>query len=91
MTIVAYDWGLVSSTFGAYKYFDCREFDPQGGCSFRTAGTEAEVLEAAVRHAVSAHGYRGWQELRLVLRAALRDDSGVPSYASVANRYEKVV
>lgn len=81
----------MSSTFGTYKYFDCREFDPHGGCTFRTAGTEAEVLEAAVRHAVSAHGYRGWQELRLVLRAALQDDAGAPVQAFSKDRYESVI
>jgi DNA-binding MurR/RpiR family transcriptional regulator len=32
-------------------------------------------LAAAVEHAVSAHGYRGWQELRLVLRAALKEEA----------------
>jgi hypothetical protein len=57
------------------KYIDCREFDSQGGCSLRLSGTEAEVLTAAVEHAVSAHGYRGWDELRLVLRGALKDES----------------
>ncbi len=58
------------------KYLDCREFDSRGSCSLRISGTESEVLAAAVEHAVSAHGYRGWDELRLVLRGALRDESG---------------
>jgi hypothetical protein len=40
----------------------------------RISGTETEVLAAAVEHAVSAHGYRGWEELRTVLRAALKDE-----------------
>ncbi|MGA7354615.1 MAG: DUF1059 domain-containing protein [Candidatus Cybelea sp.] len=56
------------------KYIDCREFDSQSSCSLRICGTEDEVLAAALEHAVSAHGYRGWEELRLVLRAALKDD-----------------
>lgn len=57
------------------KYFDCREFDKHGDCSLRISGTEAEVLGAAVEHAVSAHGYRGWEELRIVLRAALKNET----------------
>lgn len=57
------------------KYIDCREFDSNGDCSLRISGTETEVLAAAVEHAVSAHGYRGWEELRLVLRAALKDET----------------
>jgi hypothetical protein len=57
------------------KYIDCREFDSKSDCTLRISGTEAEVLTAAVEHAVSSHGYRGWEELRLVLRAALKDES----------------
>jgi Protein of unknown function (DUF1059) len=57
------------------KYIDCREFDSQSSCSLRISGTEHEVLAASVEHAVSAHGYRGWEELRIVLRAALKDDA----------------
>jgi hypothetical protein len=60
------------------KYLDCREFNSLGGCSLRISGTETEVLAAAVEHAVSAHGYRGWEELRLVLRAALRNEERQP-------------
>jgi hypothetical protein len=57
------------------KYLDCREFDRHGSCSLRISGTEAEVLAAGLEHAVSAHGYRGWEELRLVLRAAIKDEA----------------
>jgi hypothetical protein len=59
----------------ARKYLDCREFDRYGTCSLRISGTEGEVLTAAVQHAVLVHGYRGWEELRLVLRAALKDET----------------
>jgi predicted small metal-binding protein len=59
----------------ARKYIDCREFNRSGSCSLRISGTEAEVLAAAVEHAVSAHGFRGWEELRLVLRAALKSEA----------------
>jgi Protein of unknown function (DUF1059) len=56
-------------------YIDCREFDPHGDCTLRISGTEREVLSAALEHAVSAHGYRGRQELNLVLRAALKEEA----------------
>jgi hypothetical protein len=65
----------MSTELGTRKYIDCREFDGQSGCSLRISGAESEVLAAAVEHAVSSHGYRGWQELRTVLRAALRDEA----------------
>jgi len=56
------------------RYLDCREFNRHGQCSLRLAGTQEEVVAAALEHAVSAHGYRGSEELRLVLRAALKDE-----------------
>jgi hypothetical protein len=56
------------------KYLDCREINRRGGCSLRISGTEAEVLATALEHAVAAHGYRGWEELRLALRGALKNE-----------------
>ena len=65
----------MTTTLGTRKYLDCREFNSQSGCSLRISGREDEVLAAAVEHAVSAHGYRGWEELRIVLRAALKSEA----------------
>jgi len=67
----------VPTSLRTRKYLDCREFDTHGSCSLRISGTEAEVLAAALEHAVSAHGYRGWEELRLVLRAAIKDETNL--------------
>jgi Protein of unknown function (DUF1059) len=64
----------MSTTLTTRKYIDCREFNSQSGCALRISGGENEVLAAAVEHAVSAHGYRGWEELRVVLRAALKTE-----------------
>jgi predicted small metal-binding protein len=57
------------------KYFDCREFDRHGSCSFRISGEESEVLEEVIAHSVSVHGYRGGDELRICMRVALRDEA----------------
>jgi predicted small metal-binding protein len=46
------------------KSIDCR--------SLRISGTEQEVLDAAVQHAVSAHGHERSQELREQLKAMLK-------------------
>jgi hypothetical protein len=65
----------MSAQARARKYFDCHEFDRHGDCSLKLSGTEAEVLAAALEHAISSHGYRGWEDLRTVLRAALKDEA----------------
>ena len=41
------------------------------------ADTEAELLDAAVQHAVAVHGHQDTPELRDQLRRAIRD--GMPS------------
>jgi Protein of unknown function (DUF1059) len=60
---------------GPRKYIDCREFNQYSNCSLRISGVEAEVLTTAVEHYVSSHGYRGWEELRLVLRTVLKNET----------------
>jgi predicted small metal-binding protein len=56
------------------KYIDCREFPSEKNCSLKISGTEEEVLEAAVQHAVSAHGHENTPELRGQLRQSLKDE-----------------
>ena len=56
------------------KYIDCREIPSEKNCSLKISGTEEEVLEAAVHHAVSAHGHENSPELREQLRQALKDE-----------------
>jgi predicted small metal-binding protein len=57
------------------KYIDCREIPSENNCSLKISGTEAEVLEAAVQHAVSAHGHENTAELREHLRQSLKDEA----------------
>lgn len=66
--------GSRSAALGTRTYFDCRAFDPRSGCSLRFSGTQNDVLAAVFAHAVSSHGYRGSEELLMVLRGALRDE-----------------
>jgi hypothetical protein len=52
---------------------DCRQHpSASNGCSLTIAGTEKEVLEAAVAHAVAQHGDHDTPELRQQLRGILR-------------------
>jgi len=54
------------------KSIDCREYPSEGGCTLRIEGTEEEVLEAAVNHAITRHGHTDNPELREQLRVLLK-------------------
>jgi predicted small metal-binding protein len=55
----------------ARKMIDCRKAPSDSGCTLTIAGGEDEVLDAAVAHAVSAHGHQDTPELREMLRGGL--------------------
>jgi len=57
------------------KSIDCRNYPSEKNCSLKISGTEEEVLEAAVQHAVSVHGHENSGELRTPLKSMLKDDS----------------
>ena len=63
------------------KFIDCRAFPSEMNCSITIiADTEAELVDAAVQHAVAVHGHQDSPELREQLRGAIRD--GMPSEAA---------
>jgi predicted small metal-binding protein len=55
------------------RSLDCRDYPSEKNCSLRLSGTEQEVLDAAVQHAVSAHGHQKSPELREQLKRMLKD------------------
>ena len=57
------------------KVADCRRFPSDINCTLTIAGTEEEVLNAAVRHAVQEHGHQDTPELREQIRSGLLDES----------------
>ncbi len=57
------------------KSIDCRHYPSEKNCSLKISGTEDEVLEAAVQHAVSAHGHDNSPELRDQIKSMLKDES----------------
>jgi predicted small metal-binding protein len=59
------------------KYIDCREMPSENGCDLAMAGSEEHVLNAAVIHAVTAHGHQDTPELRDQIKGILKDE--VPS------------
>ena len=60
---------------GARKSIDCRNYPSDKNCSLKLSGTENEVLDAAVQHAVSAHGHHNSPELRGQLKSMLKDEN----------------
>jgi predicted small metal-binding protein len=57
----------------ARKMVDCRKMPSENNCSLTIAGTEDEVLDAAVAHAISAHGHEDTPELRDMIRSGLEN------------------
>ena len=57
------------------KYIDCREMPSENNCDVAMAGSEDHVLNAAVVHAVSAHGHQDTPELREQIRGMLKDEA----------------
>ena len=57
------------------KSIDCRNHPSEKNCSLKISGTEEEVLDAAVQHAVSVHGHENSPELRDQIKSMLKDES----------------
>ncbi len=55
-------------------YVDCREMPSESGCDLAMSGSEKHLIEAAVTHAVTAHGHEDTPELREQVRGALEDE-----------------
>ena len=54
------------------KAIDCRDHPSERGCTLRLEGSEEEVLEAAVNHAITSHGHTDTPELREQIRTLLK-------------------
>jgi predicted small metal-binding protein len=57
------------------KSIDCRDYPSEKNCSLKISGSEAEVLDTAVQHAVSTHGHENSAEFREEIRSLLKDES----------------
>jgi len=66
------------------KFIDCREFPSEMNCTIAlSADSEAELLEAAVQHAVAVHRHQDTPELRSQIRGVMRE--GTPPLKSPGN------
>jgi predicted small metal-binding protein len=57
------------------KSIDCRNYPSDKHCTLKISGTEEEVLDAAVQHAVSAHGHENSPDLRDQIKSMLKDEA----------------
>jgi predicted small metal-binding protein len=56
------------------KYIDCREYPSETNCTLAIAAdSEAELLDAAVRHGVEIHGHSDSAEFRRQLKGLFRE------------------
>jgi Protein of unknown function (DUF1059) len=53
---------------------DCRDFPNEIGCTLLISGSEKEVLQVAVRHAVEEHGHKDTAELRRQIKAMMKPE-----------------
>lgn len=54
------------------KSIDCRDYPSESGCTLRLEGSEDEVLDTAVSHAITRHGHTDNPELREQIRSLLK-------------------
>ncbi len=55
-------------------YIDCREMPSESNCDLAMAGSEEHLLDAAVIHAVTAHGHEDTPQLRQEIRGAIKEE-----------------
>jgi predicted small metal-binding protein len=56
------------------KYIDCREFPSEMNCTVAiSADSDAELLDAAVQHAVSVHGHEDTPQFRSQLKGIIKE------------------
>jgi predicted small metal-binding protein len=56
------------------KSIDCRDYPSDKNCSLKISGTQEEVPDAAMQHAVSTHGHEETPELRQQIKSMLKDE-----------------
>ena len=55
-------------------FADCRLYPSEKNCSLYIAGTEDEVFEIALQHAIKNHGHKDTPDFRKQLRSFLKDE-----------------
>jgi predicted small metal-binding protein len=55
------------------KYIDCSKHPSANDCTLAISGSEKDVMDAAVQHAVARHGHTDTPELRSQIHSMLQD------------------
>ena len=56
------------------KFIDCRQIPSEMNCTVAiSADSEAELVDAAVQHAVTGHRHQDTPQLREQIRSAIKD------------------
>ncbi len=72
------------------KYIDCRDYPGDIKCTVAlSADTEEELLEAAIQHGVTVHGYEDTPEFRDTIRKEFKDGTapGIGGLPVLARRF----
>jgi len=56
------------------KSIDCRDYPSEKNCSLKISGTDEEVLDTAVQHAVHVPGHENTPALRDQIKSMLKDE-----------------
>lgn len=65
---------MAASSTTPRKSIDCRLYPSEMNCTLKISGTEDEVLQAAVAHAITVHRHADTPGLVDELRALLKDE-----------------
>jgi len=65
---------MATASMQPRKSIDCRLYPSEMHCTLKISGTEDEVLQAAVAHAITVHGHTDTPELVGELRGLLKDE-----------------
>ena len=56
------------------KLIDCRDFPNEIGCTLLISGSQKEVYNIALRHAIEEHGHKDTSELRKQIKAMMKKE-----------------
>ncbi len=59
------------------KIIDCRDFPNEIGCTLLISGSQKEVFNISLRHAIEEHGHKDTAELRKQIKAMMKKEINI--------------